>query len=67
MRIGTDQATAAQVPIRFSILRREVLAAREQTIALTPAEQRAFWDALNEPSRLTDAQKRLGAMMRGQS
>lgn len=45
--------------------RREVLAAREQTIALTPAEQLKFWNALNEPPRLTDAQRRLGSVMRG--
>jgi uncharacterized protein (DUF1778 family) len=46
---------------------REVLAAREQTISLTPDEQLAFWNALNEPSRLTKAQRRLGAVMRGDS
>jgi len=47
--------------------RREVHAAREQTIALTPEEQLAFWTGLHETPRLTEAQKRLGAMMRGQS
>jgi uncharacterized protein (DUF1778 family) len=46
--------------------RREVLAAREQTIVLSPEEQLAFWNALNEPPRLTDAQRRLGALMRGE-
>jgi uncharacterized protein (DUF1778 family) len=46
--------------------RREVLAARNQTIALTPEEQLAFWNALNEPPRLTDAQRRLGKIMRGE-
>jgi uncharacterized protein (DUF1778 family) len=46
---------------------KEVLAAREQTIALTPEEQLAFWNALNEPPRLTDAQRQLGAVMRGES
>lgn len=45
--------------------RREVQAAREQTIALTPEEQLAFWKALNETPRLTDAQKELAATMRG--
>jgi uncharacterized protein (DUF1778 family) len=44
--------------------KKEVLAAREQTIALTPEEQRAFWNALNEAPKLTDAQQRLGALMR---
>jgi uncharacterized protein (DUF1778 family) len=47
--------------------RKEVLAAREQTIALTPAEQLAFWNALNDSPRLTDAQRQLGSVMRGQS
>ena len=47
--------------------RREVLAAREQTIALSVSEQLAFWNALSEPANLTDAQRRLGAMMRGES
>lgn len=46
--------------------RREVQASREQTISLTPDEQLAFWQALNEPVKLTDAQRRLGAIMRGE-
>ncbi len=37
--------------------RREVDAAREQTVALTPEEQLAFWNALNETPRLTEAQR----------
>ena len=45
---------------------REVLAAREQTIALTSEEQLRFWQALNEPPRLTDAQRRLGLVMKGE-
>ncbi len=47
--------------------RREVLAASEQTIALAPEEQLAFWNALNETPRLTPAQRRLGSVMRGES
>ncbi len=47
--------------------RKEVLAAREQTLALTPEEQLAFWEALNAPPTLTDAQRRLGSLMRGES
>lgn len=47
--------------------RREVLAAREQTISLSPAEQLAFWNALSETPKLTDAQRRLGAVMRGKA
>ena len=45
---------------------REVLAAREQTLALTADEQLAFWNALNEVPKLTTAQRRLGATMRGE-
>jgi uncharacterized protein (DUF1778 family) len=44
--------------------RREVLAAREQTIAMTPAEQLEFWNALSTPPSLTESQRRLGALMR---
>jgi uncharacterized protein (DUF1778 family) len=47
--------------------RREVEAAREQIISLTPEEQLAFWNALNEAPRLTEAQRKLGSVMRGQS
>lgn len=45
--------------------RREVASARDQTILLSPDEQLAFWQALNTPSKLTPAQKRLSAIMRG--
>ena len=47
--------------------RREVEAAGEQVIALTAEEQIAFWSALNQPASLTDAQRHLGAIMRGQA
>ena len=53
------QVTVAQA-------RSEVVAAAEQTIALTPAEQLAFWEALNSPVKLTGAQKKLGKVMRGE-
>ena len=46
--------------------RREVLAAREATLTLTADEQLAFWNALNEAPVLSDAQRRLGAIMRGE-
>lgn len=46
--------------------RREVLAAGERTLALSADEQRAFWRALNETPKLTEAQRRLGATMRGE-
>jgi len=45
--------------------RREVEAARGQTIALSPGEQLAFWRALSEPVSLTPAQRELGKLMRG--
>jgi uncharacterized protein (DUF1778 family) len=47
--------------------RREVTAARKQVLSLTPEEQSAFWNALNEPPKLTRAQRRLGRLMRGNS
>ncbi len=47
--------------------RREVEAAGEQIIALSAEEQIAFWNALNRPTRLTEAQRHLGAIMRGEA
>lgn len=40
---------------------------RHRIIAMTPEEQLSFWKALNESPKLTPAQRRLGATMRGQS
>jgi uncharacterized protein (DUF1778 family) len=54
------QVTVAQA-------RREVRAAEEHIITLSPEDQLAFWKALNEPVQLTEAQKRLGAIMRGEA
>jgi uncharacterized protein (DUF1778 family) len=59
----SDYVRAVTVPQA----RREVRAAREQVIALTPDEQLAFWNALNEAPKLTAAQRRLGALMRGEA
>jgi uncharacterized protein (DUF1778 family) len=53
--------------VTISQARKEVLASREQTISLTPEEQLAFWNALNETPRLTPTQQRLGEVMRGLS
>jgi|SRR5579884_4017891 len=47
--------------------RKEVAASREQVISLTPDEQLAFWNALNATPELTEAQQRLGALMRGEA
>ena len=44
---------------------REVEAAGARTIALSANEQLAFWQALNEPTILTGAQRKLGDIMRG--
>ena len=57
----SDYVRAVTVPQA----RREVRAASEQVIALTPEEQLSFWNALNERPKLTPAQRRLGAIMRG--
>jgi uncharacterized protein (DUF1778 family) len=46
--------------------RREIRSARESTICLSPAEQLAFWKALHSTKKLTKAQRRLGALMRGE-
>ncbi len=46
--------------------KREVAEAQQNTIALTPDEQLEFWNALNEPPKLTKSQRELGAVMRGE-
>ncbi len=47
--------------------KREVAAAQERTIVMTPEEQLAFWNALNATPRLTASQRRLAAVMRGEA
>jgi hypothetical protein len=47
--------------------RREVESAGQQTISLTPDEQLAFWRALQARPKLTPAQKKLAAVMRGEA
>jgi uncharacterized protein (DUF1778 family) len=46
--------------------RREVAAARENILVLSPEEQLEFWNALNETPKLTESQRELGAIMRGE-
>jgi uncharacterized protein (DUF1778 family) len=46
--------------------KREIRAAHERVIALTPEEQLSFWNALNETPMLTAAQRHLGSVMRGE-
>ena len=45
---------------------REISAARENVIVLSPEDQLSLWNALNETPKLTLAQRRLGKMMRGE-
>lgn len=59
----SDYVRAVTVPQA----KREVRAAREQVVALTPEEQLSFWTALNETPKLTAAQRRLGSVMRGET
>src|ERR1700677_3862456 len=47
--------------------RREVLASSEQIITLSSEDQVAFWKVLNEPPKVTAAQRELGSVMRGES
>jgi uncharacterized protein (DUF1778 family) len=46
---------------------REIRAARDRIIALTPEEQLAFCNALSKPAKLTASQRCLGAIMRGEA
>jgi uncharacterized protein (DUF1778 family) len=46
--------------------RREIQAAEQPVTALTPAEQRDFRQALQEPTALAGAQQELGTPMRGE-
>ena len=59
----SDYVRAVTVPQA----RRELRAASAQVIAMTPEEQLAFWNALNEAPRLSPAQRRLGSIMRGEA
>lgn len=46
--------------------RREVASAEDRAILLSPDEQLAFWRALQSPATLTQSQKDLGELMRGE-
>ena len=59
----SDYVRAVTVPQA----QREVQAARESVIRLSPEEQLALWTALSEPPKLTAAQRKLGAIMRGEA
>lgn len=45
--------------------KREVDEARTRTIVLSADEQLAFWQALEQPAKLTRRQRELGRIMRG--
>jgi uncharacterized protein (DUF1778 family) len=47
--------------------RRELAAANDGVIRMTPEEQLAFWNALHEPVKLTPSQRGLSAIMRGEA
>lgn len=47
--------------------KKEVLAAQQQTILLTPEEQLSFWEALSKPVKMTVRQRQLGKIMRGEA
>ena len=46
---------------------RDVAASEQRTISMTAEEQLAAWTALQEPVKLTPAQRRLGKVMRGEA
>ncbi len=52
--------------VTLSQARKEIAAASSQTIVLSPEEQLAFWNALNQSPPLTVAQAKLGKLMRGE-
>jgi uncharacterized protein (DUF1778 family) len=52
--------------VTVSQARKEVVAAEDRAITLTSDEQLAFWNALNQPVKLSAAQKKLGRVMRGE-
>ena len=73
-RVGSEAAGLRHITlsdyVRAVIVpqaRREVRAARELVVVLTPEEQLSFWNALSETPELSPAQRRLGAIMRGES
>ncbi len=67
----TDAARLRQISVSDYVrtvmvpqAKREIAAARENVIVMTPDEQLEFWNALNEPPKLTPAQRELGKLMR---
>ena len=68
MRVAALRGVTASDYVRNVLVlgaRRELLELERSTIVPDPADQLAFWRALNEPVKLTPAQRRLGGLMRG--
>ena len=63
---GFDAAALTKFSAKKNLRLVEVRASQEQTLALTAEEQRAFWNALNATPQPTEAQRRLGSVMRGE-
>jgi uncharacterized protein (DUF1778 family) len=49
------------------LAKREVERAEHQVIELSAEEQLAFWQALEAPTKLTKAQKKLSRIMKGEA
>ena len=50
--------------VTVSQARREVEGIHQNMLSLTPEEQLAFWNALNSPTKLTEAQRELGRLLK---
>jgi hypothetical protein len=59
-RKGKTRASSTSVALH------QLVVSGENIVKLTPEEQIKLWKALQQPSKLSEAQKRLGAMMRGE-
>lgn len=64
LMVRMDSASKKALARAAAQARKELLAGESQTITMTTDEQLAFWNALDEPTELTPAQKKLGKLMR---
>jgi uncharacterized protein (DUF1778 family) len=67
-RVASLRGVSTSDYVRSVVLahaRRDLVEAERSVIALSAADQLAFWRALHEPVALTPAQRRLGRIMRG--
>jgi uncharacterized protein (DUF1778 family) len=68
-RAATLRGVSTSDYVRVVVLaqaRRELEEARTRTIVLSPEDQLALWQALHEPARLTERQRELARVMRGE-